>query len=91
MALMRLGSVARRMLRQLKQPTIVVPPDLLASQVGRGPVLVAVDFTEDSVRALNWARSFAETIGRPVRLVHFVDVPDQAGYAGLIHAIAGSS
>ncbi len=84
--LTRLGSIARRLLRQLAQPTIVVPPDLLASQVGEGPVLVAVDFSEDSVRAIEWARSFAETIGRPVRLVHFVEVPDAAGYAGMIHA-----
>jgi nucleotide-binding universal stress UspA family protein len=80
----RLGSVARRLLRRLKQPTIVVPPDLLASQVGRGPVVVAVDFSADSIRALTWAREFATTISRPIQLVHFADVPDQAGYAGLV-------
>jgi nucleotide-binding universal stress UspA family protein len=86
MTLERLGAVARRLLRRLKQPTIVVPPDLLMSKVGGGPVVVAVDFTEDSVRAVAWARPVAETIGRPLRLVHFAEVPDQAGYAGLIHA-----
>jgi nucleotide-binding universal stress UspA family protein len=86
LTLTRLGTVARRLLRRLAQPTIVAPPDLLMSQVGTGPVVVAVDFTEDSVRAVEWARSFAETIGRPIRLVHFVDVPDPARYAGMIHA-----
>lgn len=86
MTLERLGSVARRMLRRLKQPTIVVPPDLLMSKVGSGPVVVAVDFTEDSARAVAWARSVAATIGRPLQLVHCADVPDQTGYAGLIQA-----
>jgi nucleotide-binding universal stress UspA family protein len=64
----------------------VVPPDLLVSRVGSGPVVVAVDFSEDSARAIAWARSVAKTIQRPLRLVHFADVPDQAGYAGLIQA-----
>jgi nucleotide-binding universal stress UspA family protein len=85
-AITRLGSVARRLLRRLKLPTIVVPPDLLASQVGSGPVLVAVDFSEDSARALTWAKDVAQTLGRPLQLVHFVEVPDQAGYAGLLHS-----
>jgi nucleotide-binding universal stress UspA family protein len=84
--LARLGSVARRLLRRLKQPTIVAPPDLLASQVGSGPVVVAVDFSADSIRAVEWARSIAQTIVRPLRLVHFADIPDQAGYAGLVQA-----
>lgn len=86
LTLTRLGTVARRLLRRLAHPIIVAPPDLLASQVGAGPVLVAVDFTVDSLRAINWARPFAEAIRRPVRLVNFVDVPDPAGYAGMIHA-----
>jgi nucleotide-binding universal stress UspA family protein len=82
----RLGAVARRLLRRLKQPTIVAPPDLLASQVGSGPIVVAIDFTADSLRAVKWARSMGETLGRPLRLVYFADVPDQAGYAGLVQA-----
>jgi nucleotide-binding universal stress UspA family protein len=86
MTLERLGAVARRLLRRLKQPIIVVPPDLLMSKVGSGPVIVATDFTEDSVRALAWARPVAATMGKPLRLVHFADVPDQAGYAGLVAA-----
>lgn len=80
----RLGSVARRLLRRLKLPIIVAPPDLLASQVGDGPVVVGVDFTDSSVRAIAWARTLADTIHRPLRLVYFADMPDQLGYVGLI-------
>lgn len=86
MTLERLGAVARRLLRRLKQPVIVVPPELLMSKVGSGPVLVAIDFSEASVRALAWAREVAATLGRPLRLVNFAEVPDQAGYAGLVQA-----
>ncbi|PRQ07804.1 universal stress protein [Enhygromyxa salina] len=86
LALTRLGSTARRLLRRLAQPTIVVPPDLLCSSVGDGPVLVAVDFSEDSARALAWARSVATVIGRKLELVHFAEMPDQLGYAGLIQS-----
>lgn len=85
-AFTRLGSVARRLLRRLSLPTIVVPPDLLSSAVGDGPVIVAVDFSDGSGRAVAWARSFAQTIGRTVELVHFADMPDQLGYAGLVQS-----
>ncbi|WP_165703800.1 universal stress protein [Enhygromyxa salina] len=83
-AVTRLGSIARRLLRRLALPVIVVPADLLFSAVGDGPVLVAVDFSEDAARALVWARSLAQTIAREVELVHFVEMPDELGYAGLI-------
>lgn len=84
MALPRLGSVARRLLRRLKLPVIVVPPDLLASQVGGGPVVVAVDFEEGSQRALEWAQPVADTLHRKLMLVHMAEMPDQIGYAGFI-------
>jgi nucleotide-binding universal stress UspA family protein len=85
-AVARLGSIARRLLRRLKQPTIVAPPDMLPSKVGEGPVVVAVDFTEGSERAVAWAKSVAETINRKLRLVHFAEMPEQLGYAGIIQA-----
>jgi nucleotide-binding universal stress UspA family protein len=85
-AFTRLGSIARRLLRRLNQPTIVVPPDLLGSKVGDGPVVVGVDFSEDCARALAWARPFADTIGRKISLVHFVDAPEQLGYSGLVQS-----
>lgn len=84
LTLSRLGSVARRLLRRLAQPTIVAPPDLLASEVGDGPIVVAVDFEEGSARALAWATKLAALINRPVELVHFAAMPDQVAYVGLV-------
>jgi nucleotide-binding universal stress UspA family protein len=80
----RLGSVARKLLRRLKVPVIVTPADLLMSQIGAGPVLVAIDFTEGSYRAYTWARFLAIDLGRPLLLAHFVDMPDQLGYGGFV-------
>jgi nucleotide-binding universal stress UspA family protein len=86
LALPRLGSVARRLLRRLKVPVIVTPPDLLASQIGDGPVVVAVDFEDSSHRAVEWARPVADTLNRKLLLVHLADMPEQLGYAGFIQA-----
>jgi nucleotide-binding universal stress UspA family protein len=80
----RLGAVARRLLRRLKIPVIVAPPELLASQIGAGPVLVAVDFEDSSRRAVEWAQPVADTLQRKLMLVHLADMPDQIGYAGFI-------
>jgi nucleotide-binding universal stress UspA family protein len=82
----RLGAVARRLLRRLKVPVIVAPPDLLASHVGAGPVIVAVDFEESSHRAVEWAKPIADTLQRKLMLLHLADMPDQLGYAGFIQA-----
>ncbi len=82
----RLGSIARRLLRRLKVPVIVAPPDLLASQVGDGPVLVAVDFEDSSYRAVEWAKPVADTLQRKLELVHMAEMPDQLGYAGFIQS-----
>ncbi len=86
LAFPRLGAVARRLLRRLKLPVIVAPPDLLASKVGDGPVVVAVDFEDGSQRAVVWAKRVADTLGRGVRLVHMAEMPDQLGYAGFIQS-----
>lgn len=80
----RLGAVARRLLRRLKVPVIVAPPDLLGSQIGDGPVLVAVDFEDSSRRAIEWARPVADTLQRKLVLIHLTDMPDPIGYIGLI-------
>ena len=82
----RLGSVARRLLRRLAVPIIVTPSDLLSSQVGEGPIVIAVDFEEGSARAVEWAKPFAASIHRELRLVHVAEMPDQLGYAGFVQA-----
>lgn len=80
----RLGEVARKLLRRLKVPVIVTPSDLLASQVGEGPIVVAIDFTEGAYRAYTWARFLALDLGRPLLLAHLADMPDQLGYGGFV-------
>ena len=86
LAFPRLGAVARRLLRRLKVPVIVTPPDLLPSHVGDGPILVAVDFEDGSARAVAWAKQIGDTLNRAVVLVHLAEMPDQLGYAGFIQS-----
>ena len=73
-ALVRLGRVARRVLRQLPGPVIVVPPEL--AQVGPGPILLATDLGPASAGAARFARSFAAAVGRTLELVHVGDAQD---------------
>lgn len=54
-AIIRLGSVARRMLRRLVAPTFVVPPELEAEKIGTGPIVVAV--TPDDASAAGARRA----------------------------------
>lgn len=68
-ALVRLGRVARRVLRRLPTPVVVVPPDLDAATLG-GPVVVGVDLGEDGGRALDFAVRIARAHGRPLVLAH---------------------
>ncbi len=71
----RLGSVARRLLRSLPAPTIVVPPDLETAAFGPGPVILAAVPGDSSVGALNFARSLAARLGRELVVTHVVRVP----------------
>lgn len=70
-ALVRLGRVARRVLRRLPCPVVVVPPDL--SSVGIGPILLATDLGPASSTAARVAAHLAVRCGHPVELVHVVD------------------
>lgn len=70
----RLGSVARRLLRQLPAPTIVVPPDLETAAFGAGPVVLAAVPGDSSVGALNFARALAGRLGRELVVTHVVRV-----------------
>lgn len=64
----RLGSVARRVLRELPGPVIVVPPDLVA--VAPGPILLATDLGPSSDVAVHFATRLAAAQGRELELVH---------------------
>ncbi|MBT8053589.1 MAG: universal stress protein [Xanthomonadales bacterium] len=54
--------------------------DRIFSEIG-SPVLVAIDFSEDSKAALIWACHFAQCSGAPITLLHVVhDMASQPGF-----------
>jgi nucleotide-binding universal stress UspA family protein len=75
----RLGRVARRVLRALPAPVVVVPPDLDVASIGKGPVLLGCDLDDAGDTASSFARDFAQRFGRAVELVHIAPVPDAHG------------
>jgi nucleotide-binding universal stress UspA family protein len=68
----RLGRVARRLLRALPSPVVVVPPDLEARDVGAGPVVALTSAAEDAIEAVRFATALARHMGRKLALVHVV-------------------
>jgi nucleotide-binding universal stress UspA family protein len=73
--ILRLGGVARRLLRRLPVPTWVVPPDLDAEHVGKGPIILACDTHEDSLGATRYALRMADMLRRELVLAHVVPMP----------------
>ncbi len=73
-SLVKLGRVARRLLRALPVSVIVTPPDLLRSDLAEGPILFATGLSETSIEAARFAVSLAERSGRPL-VVAYVGVP----------------
>jgi nucleotide-binding universal stress UspA family protein len=72
-----LGSVAEKTLRSSPVPVLVVPPRVRDADGGnRDPfrrVLCAVDFSQDSAKALGYAASLATHAGGDLTLVHVVE------------------
>lgn len=66
--LVRLGHVARRLLRMLPGPVVVVPRDLTA--IPPGPIVLATDLGDATTAALPFAQRLAARHGRPLELVH---------------------
>lgn len=75
--LVRLGSVARRLLQRLVVPTFVVPPDLDPGKLGDGPVVLAVTPAEASEGAVEIGAAVAGMLRRPVLYVRVVSVPEE--------------
>lgn len=73
---LRLGRVARRLLRNLPAPVLVVPPDVDATHIGAGPVLVACSACDDVLDACQFAKAFAARFARPLELVYVASMPD---------------
>src|SRR5690606_38028598 len=75
----RLGKVARRLLRRLESPVFVVPPDLERAHIGAGPIVCAVDLDQHGVDVARFGERLGQAIGRQARLVHVVDKGDPIG------------
>jgi len=70
----RLGRVARRVLRSLDEPVMVVPPDL--TDAGSGAVVLAVSMDEDADSAAAFAQDFATRFGRELVLARVAPMPE---------------
>ncbi|HFE46302.1 MAG TPA: universal stress protein [Nannocystis exedens] len=75
-SMVRLGRVARRILRELPLPVVVTPPDLRLEDLGEGPVIIATDLSERSEAAAVFAAQIAARYGRALVAVH-VGVPQE--------------
>lgn len=69
-SLIRLGSVARRLLRRLPAPIVVVPPDLMATDIGGGAVTLATDLGPTSLEAARFATRLARGLTRDLLVTH---------------------
>jgi nucleotide-binding universal stress UspA family protein len=79
-ALRRLGRVARRVLRKLGSPVVVVPPDWeKPASDPPGPVVASCNLRRDSVHGMRVAADTANRLGVPLRLVHVVPMPHDYG------------
>lgn len=76
-ALVRLGRVARRMLRMLPAPTIVAPPELEQRHVADGPIVALTDMRADAVPAVRFAHAMAHATGRELVVAHVVSWLEQ--------------
>jgi nucleotide-binding universal stress UspA family protein len=88
LSLVRLGRVARRLLRTLSVPLIVTPPDLAGSSVGSGPILVSVDPEHGSRSHVDFALRLGAWLNREVHLIHVVPIPDRDVYADYLPTAA---
>ena len=70
--IVRLGRVARRLVRALPCPVVVVPPELRRDTVGDGPIVLATDLAETSGSAARFASRLAQSTGRSLLVVNVV-------------------
>src|SRR5512133_1332551 len=70
--IVRLGRVARRLLRRAATPVVVVPPDVKADALGNGPLVALVRLDERSARTAAFGAALASRLGRPLALVYAI-------------------
>lgn len=78
-AWIRLGKVARRLLRRLDTPTFVVPPNLERDAIGAGPIVCAVTLDDHGIAVGRFGERLGAALGRRVRLVHVLETADPIG------------
>lgn len=70
--IVRLGRVARRLLRRSTTPVAVVPPDVRADALGDGPLVALTRLDARSARTAAFATALAGRLGRPLALVYVI-------------------
>lgn len=70
--IVRLGRVARRVLRGATMPVTVVPPDVRADALGDGPIVALVRLDARSARTATFATALAARVGRPLALAYVI-------------------
>jgi nucleotide-binding universal stress UspA family protein len=79
--LVRLGRVARRLLRMATLPVVIVPPDMREPDFGGdGPVIALTKLTDASVPPCRFAEAMARALGRRLVIAHGVDTTRTAAY-----------
>lgn len=73
--LVRLGHVARHLLRELAGPVVIAPPDLVEASVGDGPVTALTSMSEESAESCRFASALATRTGLPLAITHAVSDP----------------
>lgn len=81
--IVRLGRVARRLLRSLPAPIVVVPPDLRAADVGDGPIVAMAGLREETADPCRFAQAIARHLGCRLTAIHVVPDPADAAPYGL--------
>jgi nucleotide-binding universal stress UspA family protein len=71
-------------LRWLELPTTVIPPGLDEASLGRGPIMVGVTPTPESLEAVDFAVLLGEELALPVVLVHVVPRTRPVTVAGVL-------
>lgn len=80
--LVRLGTVARQLVRALPTAVMVVPPDHDPTARSEGPVLVATDLAEDAAAAGRFGLRLAQELGVDLLLVHVLESGQLAAQLG---------
>ena len=73
-----LGSVTERVLRKSACPVLTVPkgiPDVATPPVLFNRIVCAVDFSDCSMHALNYAMSLAQEADAHLTVVHVIELP----------------